>query len=199
MFAASRRVNYFIILKKNAGKRNSLYGIDALRKICNHPDLLQRDSLKHTESYGSEDHSCKMKVVKSLLNMWKLRGNRSLLFCQTRQMQDILTPYIKSLGYSFLRMDGTTPIKDRQSLVDEFNNNLSVDVFILVLKNNFLNMKIDNESWRLRVESHWGRSRVNIRSRLGIQDVSFLSKDLRTHQLMYKLENALGESVRQKK
>lgn len=29
------------------GKRQVLYGVDILRKICNHPDLVDRDKLEH--------------------------------------------------------------------------------------------------------------------------------------------------------
>lgn len=29
------------------GKRQVLYGVDILRKVCNHPDLMDRDILMH--------------------------------------------------------------------------------------------------------------------------------------------------------
>lgn len=36
-----------------AGQRQALAGIDVLRKICNHPDLLQRTTTQATQDYGS--------------------------------------------------------------------------------------------------------------------------------------------------
>ena len=35
-----------------AGCRNALAGIDVLRKICNHPDLLERATAGAAEDYG---------------------------------------------------------------------------------------------------------------------------------------------------
>lgn len=75
-----------------------------------------------------------MKVVESLLKIWKKAGHRSLLFTQTRQMQDILEKFLNKHGYSYRRMDGTTPIKGRQTLVDEFNNDETIDLFLLTTK-----------------------------------------------------------------
>lgn len=45
-----------------AGKRNLLYGIDILRKICNHPDLLERNTPKRPKDYGNTERSGKLKV-----------------------------------------------------------------------------------------------------------------------------------------
>jgi DNA excision repair protein ERCC-6 len=42
-----------------------------------------------------------MQVVKALLDMWKRQGHRALLFCQTRQMQNILEKFIQSEGMQF--------------------------------------------------------------------------------------------------
>jgi DNA excision repair protein ERCC-6 len=75
-----------------------------------------------------------MKVVQALLNMWKKQGHKALLFCQTRQMQDILEKTVKREGYSYLRMDGTTPIKDRSRLVDMFNETDDIFLFLLTTK-----------------------------------------------------------------
>jgi len=116
------------------GKRQALYGIDILRKICNHPDLLEREVKQYTNDYGNEERSCKMKVVGSLLKMWQVGGHRSLLFCQTRQMLNILERFVKENGFKYFRMDGSTAIKNRQHMVDTFNSDASCDVFLLTTK-----------------------------------------------------------------
>jgi DNA excision repair protein ERCC-6 len=38
------------------------------------------------------------------------------------------------IGYSYQRMDGLTPIKNRISMVDEFNASSSILVFLLTTK-----------------------------------------------------------------
>lgn len=79
-----------------AGKRHALYGIDILRKICNHPDLVMKESNK--SDYGMFEKSGKMKVVSSLFKMWKTQNHRCLLFCQTRQMLDIIEKLVVDQG-----------------------------------------------------------------------------------------------------
>ncbi|XP_050205828.1 protein CHROMATIN REMODELING 8 [Mercurialis annua] len=116
------------------GSRNSLYGIDVMRKICNHPDLLEREHSYQNPDYGNPERSGKMKVVAQVLKVWQEQGHRVLLFAQTQQMLDILENFLNSGGYTYRRMDGLTPIKQRMALIDEFNNSIDVYIFILTTK-----------------------------------------------------------------
>ncbi|ORZ39557.1 SNF2 family N-terminal domain-domain-containing protein [Catenaria anguillulae PL171] len=107
------------------GKLNSLFGIDALRKICNHPHLWSRNLST------SVDLSGKLVVVRELLRLWKAGNHKVLVFCQTRQMLDIVEGMVNDLvpphGWA-------TPVKQRPSRVDEFNNDPDVFVFLLTTK-----------------------------------------------------------------
>ncbi|KAL2236418.1 protein CHROMATIN REMODELING 8 [Sesamum indicum] len=116
------------------GSRNSLYGIDVMRKICNHPDLLEREHSHGNPDYGNPKRSGKMKVVAEVLNVWKEQGHRVLLFAQTQQMLDIIENFLIAGGYNYRRMDGLTPVKQRMALIDEFNNLDDVFIFILTTK-----------------------------------------------------------------
>ncbi|KAL5990544.1 hypothetical protein ACLOJK_011446 [Asimina triloba] len=116
------------------GNRNSLYGIDIMRKICNHPDLLEREHCANNPDYGNPERSGKMKVVEQVLKVWKGQGHRVLLFSQTQQMLDIIEDFLLAGGYTYRRMDGLTPVKQRTSLIDEFNNSTEVFIFILTTK-----------------------------------------------------------------
>jgi SNF2 family DNA or RNA helicase len=44
-------------------RKNALAGIDILRKLCNHPDLLQRSNWESSEEYGSVERSGKLIVA----------------------------------------------------------------------------------------------------------------------------------------
>ncbi|KAL5796503.1 hypothetical protein ACOSQ2_001323 [Xanthoceras sorbifolium] len=116
------------------GRKNSLYGIDVMRKICNHPDLLEREHSSQNPDYGNPERSGKMKVVAQVLKVWKEQGHRVLLFAQTQQMLDILESFLIAGGYEYRRMDGLTPVKQRMALIDEFNNMSDVYIFILTTK-----------------------------------------------------------------
>lgn len=116
------------------GHRNSLYGIDVMRKICNHPDLLEREHAFRDPDYGNSERSGKMKVVAQVLSVWKEQGHRVLLFTQTQQMLDIFENFLTTSGHIYRRMDGLTPIKQRMALIDEFNASTEIFVFILTTK-----------------------------------------------------------------
>ena len=143
------------------GKRQILYGVDILRKICNHPDLQDHKtlSIKPGYNYGSGAKSGKMQVVKALLELWKEQGNKTLLFAQHRIMLDILEKFIGSMGgFNYRRMDGTTPIHTRQGLVDEFNNNPTAHVFLLTTKVGGLGINLTGANRVIIYDPDWNPS-----------------------------------------
>ena len=143
------------------GKRQVLYGVDILRKICNHPDLRDHKTLsvKPGYIYGSGAKSGKMQVVKALLELWKEQGNKTLLFAQHRIMLDILERFIGSIGgFNHRRMDGTTPIHARQGLVDEFNNNPTAHVFLLTTKVGGLGINLTGANRVIIYDPDWNPS-----------------------------------------
>ncbi|KAK5128307.1 hypothetical protein LTR85_002974 [Meristemomyces frigidus] len=143
------------------GKRQALYGIDILRKICNHPDLVEHKTLskKAGYNYGSGVKSGKMQVVKALLEIWKRNGHKTLLFAQHRIMLDILEKFIGGMGgFNFRRMDGNTSIKDRQDLVDEFNKDPNLHVFLLTTKVGGLGVNLTGADRVIIYDPDWNPS-----------------------------------------
>lgn len=140
--------------------RQSLYGIDILRKICNHPDLVD-PLLKNKPGYkwGHANKSGKMQVVKALLEMWKGFGHKTLLFSQGVQMLNILEDFVRGLdGFNYLRMDGGTNIKDRQTLVDRFNNDPNLHVFLLTTKVGGLGVNLTGANRVIIFDPDWNPS-----------------------------------------
>ncbi|KAL9105576.1 MAG: hypothetical protein Q9227_009277 [Pyrenula ochraceoflavens] len=143
------------------GKRQVLYGVDILRKICNHPDLQDHKYLAHESAYdyGNPAKSGKMQVVGSLLELWKNSGHKALLFAQHRIMLDILEKFVKSMpGFVYRRMDGNTPISSRQSMVDEFNNNANIHVFLLTTKVGGLGVNLTGADRVIIYDPDWNPS-----------------------------------------
>jgi DNA excision repair protein ERCC-6 len=143
------------------GKRQALFGIDILRKICNHPDLTEHKtlSIKSDYNYGNANKSGKMQVVKALLEIWKKNGHKTLLFAQHRIMLDILERFIREMGgINYLRMDGNTSIKDRQTLVDKFNKNPDLHVFLLTTKVGGLGVNLTGADRVIIYDPDWNPS-----------------------------------------
>ncbi|KAL6626552.1 hypothetical protein ACP70R_030278 [Stipagrostis hirtigluma subsp. patula] len=140
------------------GNRNSLYGIDVLRKICNHPDLLEREHAAQNPDYGNPERSGKMKVVEQVLRVWKNQGHRVLLFTQTQQMLDILENFLVACDYQYRRMDGLTPAKQRMALIDEFNNTDEIFVFILTTKVGGLGTNLTGANRTIIYDPDWNPS-----------------------------------------
>jgi len=141
------------------GRRQALFGIDILRKICNHPDLLDRKVTAGNTNYGRASQSGKMQVVKSLLHLWKDTGHKTLLFTQHRIMLDILEKLVRSLpDFQYRRMDGSTPIKMRQSMVDEFNNDPNLHVFLLTTRVGGLGVNLTGADRVIIYDPDWNPS-----------------------------------------
>ena len=143
------------------GKQQVLFGIDILRKICNHPDLQDHRTLtiKSGYDYGRGDKSGKMVIVKELLDMWKKGGHKTLLFAQHRIMLDILEKYIRSIGgINYRRMDGNTPISTRQDMVDQFNNDPDIHVFFLTTKVGGLGVNLTGADRVIIYDPDWNPS-----------------------------------------
>jgi len=141
------------------GKRQALYGIDILRKICNHPDLVEHKTLSKGPGYGNGAKSGKMQVVKALLEIWRRNGHKTLLFAQHRIMLDIMEEFVRGMdGFNYRRMDGNTSIKDRQDLVDEFNNDPNLHVFLLTTKVGGLGVNLTGANRVIIYDPDWNPS-----------------------------------------
>ncbi|KAK6009542.1 helicase protein [Ostertagia ostertagi] len=65
------------------------------------------------------------------LESGKCQGDKVLIFSQFTSMLDILEVYLRIRQYSFRRLDGSTPVMDRQEMINEFNNDPELCVFLL--------------------------------------------------------------------
>jgi DNA excision repair protein ERCC-6 len=75
---------------------NGLFGINILRKICNHPHLLDKQKRKAVHAMDKEQTkelvqmSGKLRVLEQILPLWKKQGHKILVFTQTRQVRSSL-------------------------------------------------------------------------------------------------------------
>lgn len=72
--------------------------------------------------------------LKQLLEDQQEKGERVLIFSQFTMIMDIMEKFLKQLNYKYLRMDGQTPVTERQDLIDKFSNDDSIFIFMLSTK-----------------------------------------------------------------
>ncbi|KAK2958506.1 putative DNA repair protein rhp26 [Blattamonas nauphoetae] len=135
------------IAYKAASRKEPIFkAIGDLRKVSNHPDLMYYHNTHKPDRYGHWMKSGKMMVLRELLTKWfveepaevankkdKPLPNKVLIFCQTRQMLDLIETMVDEFRPSLesFRMDGTTPLKRRQILIDNFNSDPTISIFLL--------------------------------------------------------------------
>ncbi|KAG9085513.1 hypothetical protein FS749_004362 [Ceratobasidium sp. UAMH 11750] len=66
-----------------------------------------------------------------LLEGYKVEGRRVLVFSQFTQILDILKVVLDHVAVKYLVLTGSTPVDARQSLVDQFTEDESIQVFLL--------------------------------------------------------------------
>ena len=101
-----------------------------LHKLCQTFDSIRKFKLNDDAILDSG----KFRQLDKLLNDLKKSKNRCLLFSQFTMMLDIVEEYLNIRGFAFLRLDGTTKVSDRISLIDEFNQDEKIMVFLLSTK-----------------------------------------------------------------
>ncbi|XP_068422538.1 SWI/SNF-related matrix-associated actin-dependent regulator of chromatin subfamily A containing DEAD/H box 1A isoform X2 [Clinocottus analis] len=75
--------------------------------------------------------SGKFHHLTELLASHKNKGDRVVLFSQFTMMLDIVEVLMKHLKHRYVRLDGSTPIADRIGLIDEYNTDPDIFVFLL--------------------------------------------------------------------
>jgi len=137
--------NYFITspdiqaLLRGKGSQ-PLKAIGMLKKLCNHPDLLDLAAdLPGCEQFWPQDYvpkdargrdrdikpwySGKMQVLDRMLARIRADTNdKIVLISNYTQTLDLFERLCRNRGYGCLRLDGTMNVNKRQKLVDKFNN-----------------------------------------------------------------------------
>ncbi|XP_057177872.1 SWI/SNF-related matrix-associated actin-dependent regulator of chromatin subfamily A containing DEAD/H box 1b isoform X3 [Triplophysa rosa] len=75
--------------------------------------------------------SGKLSFLAQLLESLKEKGDRVALFSQFTMMLDILEVFLRHHKHRYIRMDGSTPMGERIGLIDQFNTDQDIFVFLL--------------------------------------------------------------------
>lgn len=78
------------------------------------------------------EDSGKLQVLSQILPSWQQEGHKVLLFSQTQSMLNICEVLLKKLGFAYSRLDGSTPVGQRENIIRSFNAKDS-DIFVMLL------------------------------------------------------------------
>lgn len=106
-----------------------------------------------TEGGPSGDEQQQSLAIESVVNQ-----HRALVFCQIRSMVDIiendlLKKHLPEITY--LKLDGSVPTNQRQSIVSRFNNDPSIDILLLTTQIGGLGLNLTGADTVIFVEHDW--------------------------------------------
>ncbi|CAH9068505.1 unnamed protein product [Cuscuta epithymum] len=97
----------------------------------------------------------KLQQLSVLLRRLKSEGHRALIFTQMTKMLDVLENFINLYGYTYMRLDGSTPPEERQTLMQRFNTNPKIFLFILSTRSGGVGINLVGADTVIFYDSDW--------------------------------------------
>ncbi|BBM83945.1 DEAD/DEAH box helicase [Candidatus Uabimicrobium amorphum] len=142
-----RAVEKIDMLNDNKEKQHFkiLAEIMKLRRVCCHPLLVDKNT---------ELSSSKIEVFRDLL--WEILENdhRVLVFSQFVQFLHIIRDFLDTQNISYQYLDGSTPQKERQKNVREFQNGVG-RVFLISLKAGGMGLNLTAADYVIHMDPWW--------------------------------------------
>ena len=97
----------------------------------------------------------KLQKLSILLQKLKNEGHRALIFTQMTRMLDILEIFLNIYGYTYLRLDGSTKVERRQLLMERFNTDKRIFLFILSTRSGGIGVNLTGADTVIFYDSDW--------------------------------------------
>ena len=123
-----------------------------LRQICCHPGLF----IENYEGESSKLNQC-MEIVKDAIN----GGHKILLFSGYSSMFTYLEREFEKENIKYFKLTGQTKVEDRMDLVNEFNNNDDIKVFLISLKAGGTGLNLIGADMVIHYDPWWNLSAEN--------------------------------------
>lgn len=117
-----------------------------LRQICLDPSII-------IEEY--EGGSGKLKVALDLIENHIASNGKLLLFSQFTSVLNNISNNLKEKNISFFQLDGSTGSKERMRLVNEFNNDDDIKVFLISLKAGGTGLNLTSANLVIHFDPWW--------------------------------------------
>ncbi|KAL8723203.1 MAG: hypothetical protein Q9225_000469 [Loekoesia sp. 1 TL-2023] len=114
--------------------RNGIEAVREAQQVCR-TDAFHEARMRLSIAFPDKrllQYDCgKLQRLDALLRELQSGGHRALIFTQMTRVLDILEQFLNIHGHRYLRLDGSTKIEQRQILMERFNNDPRILVFIL--------------------------------------------------------------------
>jgi len=139
-----REINYKSTLYRELSPKSLVYHEAERRMQLYFPDkrLIQFDCGK-------------LQQLAALLRQLKKGGHRALIFTQMSRMLDILEIFLNIYGYTYFRLDGTTKVEQRQYLMERFNVDKRIFLFILSTRSGGIGINLTGADTVIFYDSDW--------------------------------------------
>ena len=129
-----------------------LTALTRLRQICCHPSLF-------IENY--QEGSSKLDQCMEILQEAISGGHKILLFSGYTSMFNIIEKELKKTNIHYFTLTGSTKVEERVKLVDEFNQNPEVKIFLISLKAGGTGLNLTGADVVIHYDPWWNLSTEN--------------------------------------
>lgn len=129
-----------------------LAALTRLRQICCHPSLFID---------GYQDGSSKLNQCMEILKDGIEAGHKILVFSGYTSMFEIIEKELIQDGIQYFKLIGSTKVDERIKLVDEFNSNPDVKVFLISLKAGGTGLNLTGADMVIHYDPWWNASAEN--------------------------------------
>ena len=112
-------------------------------------------SIKSPDRKLVEYDSGKLIKLSALLKKLYIQKSKVLIFTQMTRMLDILEIFLNIHGFTYVRLDGSTKVDIRQTIVDKFNNDAKVFCFISSTRSGGIGLNLTGADSIIFYDTDW--------------------------------------------
>lgn len=162
-----------------------------LRQICCHPSLFIEDY---------KDGSSKLEQCMEIIEDGITAGHKILLFSSYTSMFEIIEKELNKRNIKYFKLTGSTKVDERIELVDEFNQNSQIGVFLISLKAGGTGLNLVGADMVIHYDPWWNISAENqatdrayrIGQKNNVQVYKLITKDS-IEEKIYELQQKKAE------
>ena len=129
-----------------------LAALTRLRQICCHPSLFIKDY---------KDGSSKLEQCIEIVKDATEAGHKILLFSGYTSMFELIEKELKEKEINYFKLTGSTKVDERIRMVDEFNENKDIKVFLISLKAGGTGLNLTGADMVIHYDPWWNASAEN--------------------------------------